>query len=253
MNARSLLATVSGLAVVLASSSALAGGLRAGVNVPCLEKAVKGDKPPATAWIALGYLDQVRGDPKAAAVKYQKAFEAGADDLANAPLDLTLVNDVIWIQNDLCKVPVPAQGDAPAATKVPPFDEPKYPPVLSGIGSDGNASVTAVIGVDGHPTRVTLKSASAGPAQVVRTYTRPGEELSDRLVARVQFALVTMQTIKDMKFPDGNSGKLVEWTAKYVPPKDLLSENRLPGKPDTTQQQGTQVQFGGAGSGGRHP
>lgn len=220
----------------LAPRSARAGGLRAGINVPCLEKAVKGDNPPATAWVALGYLDQVRGDLKEAVGKYEKAFSAGSKDLANEPIDFTLVGDIIWIQNDLCRVPVPKQGaDATAATDAKgPETTAKYPPALNSIAAEGDAVATAVIGPNGHPIRVRVADVSAGPAQVPHTYGKPGQEAAERLMARVQFALVTLQTLKDYKFADGSAGKVFTWKPRYVPPHDLLSDHELPGSVDSS-------------------
>src|SRR5439155_25564068 len=74
-----------------------APALRAGVNIPCLEKIVKSDAPTAQAWITLGYLDQVRGDLKSAEDKYRKAFTAVEKDIDNSPIDFTLEKEAVWI------------------------------------------------------------------------------------------------------------------------------------------------------------
>lgn len=222
---------------LLAPGLSHAAAMKAGVNVPCLEKIVKSDAPTPEAWITLGYLDQVRGDLKEASEKYKKAFGAGAKDLANAPLDFTLVGDVIWIQDDACKVPVPPAGaDASTAADVKSLPNPKYPDAVQSIASEGNATAVVVVGPDRKPMRISVKEASAGPPQIHREAydTKPGENDAARLLSRVQFALVTIQTLRDTKFPDGNSGKVVTQKFLFQPPKDILEKGGLPGKTDSS-------------------
>lgn len=253
MNAR--LAAVASVSLLLIPSLGnAAGAMRAGVNVPCLEKSVKSDTPSPDAWIALGTLDQVRGDLKEAMVKYKKAFAAGAKDVANAPIDFTLVGDVIWIQNDLCKVPVPATGaeaTTPVSEKLKGPEAPKYPAALNSIGSEGNAVATATVGPDGKVARVNVKDTAAGPPTVVHSTqsTTPGEADGERLLSRVQFALVAIQALRDYTFPDGNAGKVFSWKVLFVPPKDLLSntEGVMPNRTDTSSSRpSTTGPLGGA-------
>jgi hypothetical protein len=219
--------------------------MKAGVNVKCLEANVKSDKPVAGAWITLGMLDQVRGDLKAAEEKYRKGYSAGATDLAAAKIDFTLVGGAIWIQDAGCPVPVPAAGaDAKETTDLKGPKAPAYPTSLMGFKAEGNATIDAVIGPDGQALRVTVKEASAGPTNVER-HREPGEEDAERLVSRVQFALVAMQATRDFKFPDGGAGKIYEAKMLFQPPHDISQDLPGSGSMDTTRGDAGGVKVGG--------
>lgn len=209
--------------------------MKAGIHQQCLRERAEGAEPAPDAWIALGQLDQVRGDLKAAFEKYRKAFDLGVD-VTKAQLDFTLVNGVIWIQNDACPVPVPALSpaalmSAPASVSLP---EIRYPQILLNTQSEGNVQVRAWIDEKGNAHRVAVTEATAGIPLILRrtdlnvdSTNRPGVEAAERMVSRVQFALTVIEALRATTFEKKARGKVVEGKVAFRPPNDMTTN--LPG------------------------
>ncbi len=215
--------------------------IKAGIHQQCLQDRAEGESTAADAWVSLGQLDQVRGDLKAAYDKYRKAFDLGAD-VTKAQLDFTLVNGVLWIQNDACPVPVPAlTGKALMSEQAEGIAEPKlrYPPILMNTQSEGTVLARTWLDEKGNVLRIAVTEASAGVPRVLRgtglnvdSTNRPGVEAAERMVSRVQFALNTIEVLRTHDFGRKARGKVVDAKVVYLPP-DGMSVNLPRGGPNT--------------------
>lgn len=216
--------------------------MKAGIHQNCLRERAEGETPAADAWISLGQLDQVRGDLKAAHDKYWKAYELGAD-VTTAQLDFTLVDGVIWIQNDACPVPVPAlsqkqlMSEPAARVAQPDF---RYPPILMNTQCEGNVSARVWLDADGNAFRIAVTQASASIPRIKRSgglnvegTNRPGVEAAERMVARVQFALTAIETLRAHDYGRKARGKMVESKIVFQVPNDM-TVNLPGGGPNTS-------------------
>src|SRR5207237_8904028 len=101
---------------------------------------------------------------QSAVAKYKKAFSLDAD-VANHPIDFTLIGDVIWIQSDVCPVPVPALAQTDAAAAPDTLVGPKldYPvPINREVRSQGNVTPRGWIGAYGKVSRLSTVAPSRG-------------------------------------------------------------------------------------------
>ncbi len=215
--------------VALAAAPAVATGasaapLRTAADAPCLAReAEAGD---AQAWIALGAIEQIRGDRDGSFGRYLRAYQLGADP-ATTPFSITLVGDVLWVQTDRCPLPVPTIPLASLLAKpstAPPPDT-AYPTTLRTVRAEGNATLRVWIDADGKVARAVVADASSGPPGLVRRRV-PGEESAERQFARIQFALASLDAVRVHPF-GGGVEQVWEGRLAYRPPNDLL-EN-LPG------------------------
>lgn len=201
--------------------------LKAGIHHQCLTP-LAAKKEPA-GLMGMGILDQTKGDLAGAKTRYMAAF-ATEYDVVSAPVDITYVAGVIWIQSEACPVPVPA---APAGERIELSQgklkfQPTYPEILLSVRSEGDVETTVWVGADGRPSRIHVDAVSAGPVGIERRRD-PGEEESERQVARVQIALQAIEELRGFDFGAANAGKSLAWKIAYLPPKDI-NEN-LPGLP----------------------
>lgn len=221
--------------------------MKAGVHHQCLTP-LAAKKDPA-GLMGMGILDQTRGDLAAAKARYVTAF-GEKYDVVKAPVDLTYVGGVIWIQSEACPVPVPAA--APSETievsSLKVKFQPKYPEILLSIRSEGDVETTVWVGADGRPSRLHVDAVSIGPIGLERRRD-PGEEEAERQVARVQLALQAIEDLRAFDFGAKNAGKSFAWKLAYLPPKDI-SEN-LPGTLPNTSGTGTAPGAPGLGGGTR--
>jgi hypothetical protein len=205
--------------------------LKAGINQKCLQSKADEGKD-ASAFMSLGELDQVRGDLKGAFDKYKKAFSLDAD-VANHPIDFTMVGEVIWIQNANCPVPVPS-ADVQAASAPDTLAAPKidYPMAINReVRAEGNVTPRVWIGADGKAARVAIVDVTAGPPGYDHPRD-PGQEAAERFLARVQFSLSTLDAFRGYDMGADNAGKVWEKKIAFVPPNEM--ESNLPGSGPNT-------------------
>ena len=202
--------------------------LKAGIHHNCLRPLAAKNEP--LGLIGMGMLDQTKGDLAAAMEKYKAAVLAEYDVVA-APIDFTLVNGVIWIQSEVCAVPVPAAPEAEAIEE-PKFEEELetvYPKPLENVRSEGSVTAAVWVGPDGRAARVHVAESGAGPSGLDRRYVA-GEEAAERLVARVQFALQAIEDLRAFDFGKANAGKRFEKKLVYIPKNDISQSGALPGQ-----------------------
>lgn len=228
------------LAVLLAAdasapAAASAPAMKAGINQKCL-KEKSADGKDGSAIVALGELAMVRNDPKTALDDFQAAGKLGFD-VANAPVNFTMVKGVLWIQNDECAVPVPAASAAQLAATTVSVDAvpgPKVPyPALADrqVHSEGNVTPRVWIGADGKPERIAITDVTSGPPGFSHGETRKlGEEAGERLFARVQFAIAVLNSFDGYDFGEKNAGKVWEKKIEFIPTENLGPN----GGPDTS-------------------
>lgn len=221
--------------------------LKAGIHHQCLTP-LAANKEPA-GLMGMGILDQTKGDLAGAKARYLTAF-AGKYEVMTAPVDLTYVGGVIWIQSEACPVPVPAAAPAEMIelSQAKLKFQPKYPEILLSVRSEGDVEATVWVGPDGKPSRIHVDSVSAGPLGIERRRD-PGEEEAERQVARVQIALQVIEDLRGFDFGATNAGKNLAWKISYFPPKDI-SEN-LPGLPGVGGSPASAPGAPGLGGGGK--
>lgn len=224
---------------------AAAASMKAGVHQKCLQQRAEENFPDA--WVALGQLDQVRGFHREAAEKYAKAVALGADP-AKVQVELTMVGDVIWIQNDACKVPVPAAPAGETVSAITNAIEPVYPKsIWDSTRAEGNAFAKAWVDQTGKVTRVEIVDASSALPQIQRVRD-PNEEAAERLLSRVQFALTTIETLRAHSFEGALAGKVHAQKFAFKVPD---TESRLPGQGIDTPATGDISPGTGLGSSGK--
>jgi len=232
-----MMTTILPLLAILAATPAAtpSQGMKAGINQKCL-LAKSADGKDASALIALGELAMVRDDPKTALDDFQAAGKLGAD-VANAPVNFTLVKGVLWIQNDECPVPVPAPSAAQLAAAELSIEAVPGPKVAYPVGasrvvhSEGNAHPRAWIGADGKPERIAIIDVTSGPPGFEHNEGRKlGDEAGERLFGRIQFAIAALDALRGYDFGAANAGKVWDKKIEFIP-----TENFEPGAgPDTS-------------------
>lgn len=205
---------------VSSSSSLKVGALHA-----CLGPLAQDNDP--VGLIAMGVIDQARGNLDSAEQRYRIAAGNAVDVLA-APLDLTFADGVVWVQTRKCPVPVPDEplSDVANVEKLRSRIEATYPRVLLSVRSDASVVATIWVGADGRASRIHVDSVRVGPVGVSKR-ADPGEELAERMVVRVQIALQAIENLRGHDYGAELAGKRFEWKLAYVPPKD--QSDGLPG------------------------
>ena len=224
-----MMTTILPLLALLAADTATPAAtpsMKAGINQKCL-KDKSADGKDASALIALGELAMVRNDPKTALDNFQAAGKLGAD-VANAPVNFTLVKGVLWIQNDECPVPVPAPSAAQLAATDVSTDTVPGPKVPYPVGaarvthSEGNVHPRAWIGADGKPERIAIIDVTSGPPGFEHTEGRKlGDEGGERLFARIQFAIAALDALGGYDFGAANAGKVWDKKIEFIPTENL--------------------------------
>lgn len=243
--------TIFPLLVLLAADAAApaaAPAMKAGINQKCL-KEKSADGKDASALIALGELAMVRNDPTTALDDFKQAGKLGAD-VANAPVNFTLVKGVLWIQNDECPVPVPAPSAAQLAATTLPVEQAQGPKVPYPVGaarvthSEGNVHPQVWIGADGKPERIAIVEVTSGPPGFEHNETRKlGDESGERLFARIQFAIAALDALDVYDFGTANAGKVWDKKIEFIP-TETLGPN---GGPDTSAMPATTPVMQGLG------
>jgi len=194
-----------------------AGALKIGALHACLSPlASSGD---SIGLIAMGVIDQARGNLGAAEARY-RATAGTSFDMLGSPLDLTFAEGVLWVQTRPCPVPVPDEpaSEVQVVEKLKTRVEPTYPRALLSVRADASVTTTIWVGADGRASRLHIDSVRVGPVGVSKRRD-PGEESAERMVARVQIALQAIEDLRGHDFGAELAGKRFEWKLAYVPPK----------------------------------
>ena len=209
-----------------AEAKPAASALKVGVHHQCLAPLAAKNDPAAL--VAMGIVDQTRGNLGEAKKKYMAA--AGTElDVLTAPVDVTLAGGVIWVQTVPCPVPVPAapESEAVELEKLAKSLEPIYPRVLLSVRTEGTVRASVWVGPDGKATRIHVVDTSVGPVGVSKRRD-PGEEIAERMIARVQLALQAIEDLRAHEFGAGVASKRFDWKLTYIPPRD--AKDSLPGR-----------------------